>query len=120
MRTNDQYLHSIYSITGICARSAKETYSTEAEQIEAFNSRMRGIIKLMLDAIDEEIDGWEDEVVEVETDSDIDTCDTCGKPITEKDEKEIQEFEEMTEEEKDEAARKYLEEHPDDEPDENQ
>ena len=83
----ERNLADIYEIAAICERSAKETYKTEADQIEAFRVRMNDIIKLFIDAIEETVDGWDNKVddVNVGDDDDIDTCDNCGKPVTEKD-----------------------------------
>lgn len=111
----ERNLADIYEIAAICERSAKETYKTEADQIEAFRVRMNDIIKLFIDAIEETVDGWDNKVDDVnvgDDDDDIATCDNCGKPVTEKDTEFIDKVEsgELSEEEMEEIARKAAEE----------
>lgn len=100
----ERNLADIYEIAAICERSAKETYKTEADQIEAFRVRMNDIIKLFIDAIEETVDGWDNKVDDVnvgDDDDDIATCENCGKPVTEEDTKFIEKVEsgELTDEE---------------------
>lgn len=125
----ERNLADIYEIAAICERSAKETYKTEADQIEAFRVRMNDIIKLFIDAIEETVDGWGNEVDDDETEKeydsrmaekhDIATCDNCGKPVTEKDTDFIEKVEsgELSDEEMEEIARNAVEEEEEEEDD---